>query len=47
MLVNESKFLAFIHFPKNYTQDLNMFIDRNDDYDMQSLAYMHFAKHSM
>ncbi|XP_060879231.1 ABC transporter G family member 23-like isoform X2 [Metopolophium dirhodum] len=47
MLVDNSKFLAFIHFPKSYTQDLIMFIDRHEDYGMQSLAYMHFAKHNM
>ncbi|XP_016664258.1 ABC transporter G family member 20 [Acyrthosiphon pisum] len=47
MLVNNSKFLAFIHFPKSYTQDLIMFIDRRKEYGMQSLAYMYFAKHNM
>lgn len=47
MLVDKSKYVAFIHFPKSYTQDLPIFIDHPDDYDMQSLPYMHFAKHSM
>eukprot|EP00102_Acyrthosiphon_pisum_P025305 XP_016662515.1 PREDICTED: ABC transporter G family member 23-like isoform X2 [Acyrthosiphon pisum] len=47
MLVNNSKFLAFIHFPKSYTQDMIMFIDRRKEYGMQSLAYMYFAKHNM
>jgi len=46
MLVDKSKFLAFIHFPKSYTQDLTIFIDHPNDYDMQSLPYMHFAKNS-
>ncbi|XP_060841435.1 ABC transporter G family member 23-like isoform X1 [Rhopalosiphum padi] len=47
IFVNDKHFLAFIHFPKNFTQDLTTFIDTPNEYHEQSLSYMHFAKHNI
>lgn len=47
IFVDNYKFLAFIHFPKSFTQELTKFIDTPNEYDTQALSYMHFAKHSM
>lgn len=47
IFVENYKFLAFLHFPKSFTQELIKFIDTPNEYDTQSLSYMHFAKHSM
>ncbi|KAE9545466.1 hypothetical protein AGLY_001009 [Aphis glycines] len=47
MFVDNYKFLAFIHFPKSFTQELTKFIDTPNEYDTQALSYMHFAKHNL
>lgn len=47
IFVDNYKFLAFIHFPKSFTQELTKFIDTPNEYDTQSLSYMHFAKHNL
>lgn len=39
-------YMAFIHFPKNYTIDLIKYIDDRKHFDMDSRAYVHLTKES-
>lgn len=47
MRVDYDNYMAFIHFPKNYTKGLSRFIDDRENYDDdQSMAYVHITKQS-
>lgn len=45
-MANSSKYVAFIHFPKNYTSAFTEFIDDRENYDYQSQAYINVAQYS-
>ncbi|VVC27530.1 Hypothetical protein CINCED_3A011626, partial [Cinara cedri] len=46
IMSNSSKYIAFIHFPENYTRSFTKFINDRDNYDYQSQAYVNFAMYS-
>lgn len=45
MSMQNPTFMAFLHFPKNYTTDLTKYIDR-EDVDINSMVYVHLTKES-
>lgn len=46
MSINKSNYLAFIHFPKNYTKDLMKFIGSREYYESESQTFVHVTKES-
>lgn len=45
-IMNNTKSVAFLYFPKNYTKGLITYFDDTNNYDIQSEAYVHFTKDS-
>lgn len=45
MRMKDPNYMAFIYFPKNYTQDLIKYIDRRN-FDAESRTYIHLTKES-
>lgn len=45
MSLKDSNYVAFIHFPKNYTNELIKIINDHEGYDIKSQSYIHFTKH--
>lgn len=46
MSMKNPKYMAFLHFPKNFTIDLLKFIDERDDFNMELNIYAHLTRES-
>lgn len=44
--MSNSMYMAFMHFPKNYTKNLITYIDDREYFDLQSRAYIHLTMES-
>ncbi|VVC43845.1 Hypothetical protein CINCED_3A004789 [Cinara cedri] len=45
-IIKKPKYIAFIHFPKNYTSEFAKYIDDQDNYDLQLQPYMDLNNHN-